>query len=277
MTQGSSTNATCTVTSTNGFNSAVDLSCTNPSSGVSCAFSPDPITPPANGSANSTLTISATAGATTGTFNLNVQGVGGSLTRSDGISLTVSPTGGGGDVFFDNFETSLGWTRNFSGTDTATTGLWERGDPEQTTDTTSGAIMQLGTTFSGSNDLVTARLAGTSAGANDIDAGTTSITSPAITLPGSGTLTLSFRYYLAHLNNSSSADFLRVSVVGTTTTVVLTETLAPPTPTPRSGPGHRQHQRTTPGQTVRIRIEAADASTASLVEAGIDDVRITQQ
>lgn len=31
------------------------------------------------------------------------------------------------------------------------------------------------------------------------------------------------------------------------------------------------------GQTVRIRIEAADASTASLVEAAIDDVRITQQ
>lgn len=31
------------------------------------------------------------------------------------------------------------------------------------------------------------------------------------------------------------------------------------------------------GQTVRILIEAADASTASLVEAAIDDVRITQQ
>ena len=31
------------------------------------------------------------------------------------------------------------------------------------------------------------------------------------------------------------------------------------------------------GQTVRLLIEAADASTASLVEAGIDDVRITQQ
>jgi len=31
------------------------------------------------------------------------------------------------------------------------------------------------------------------------------------------------------------------------------------------------------GQTIRLRIEAADASTASLVEAGVDDVRITQQ
>ena len=31
------------------------------------------------------------------------------------------------------------------------------------------------------------------------------------------------------------------------------------------------------GQTIRLLIEAADAGTASLVEAGTDDVRITQQ
>ena len=31
------------------------------------------------------------------------------------------------------------------------------------------------------------------------------------------------------------------------------------------------------GQTINIFIEAADASTASLVEAGVDDVRITRQ
>jgi hypothetical protein len=31
------------------------------------------------------------------------------------------------------------------------------------------------------------------------------------------------------------------------------------------------------GQTIRIRIQAADASGASLVEAAVDDVRITQQ
>jgi hypothetical protein len=31
------------------------------------------------------------------------------------------------------------------------------------------------------------------------------------------------------------------------------------------------------GQTVRVVIDAADTSTASLVEAGVDDVKITQQ
>ena len=37
-------------------------------------------------------------------------------------------------VFSDNFETSQGWVTNPNGTDTATTGQWERGDPEATTD-----------------------------------------------------------------------------------------------------------------------------------------------
>lgn len=175
-----------------------------------------------------------------------------------------------GDVFFDNFETSLGWTVNPNGTDNATTGVWERGNPE---DTNSSGIKQLGTTFSGSNDLSTGRLAGSAAGDFDIDGGTTSIRSPNITLP-SGNLTLTFRYYLAHGTNSSTADFLRVYVVGSTTTQVFQEL---------GGTENDNGVWATAtvslnafaGQTVYIRIEAADASTASLVEAGIDDVRIT--
>ncbi|HZM77975.1 MAG TPA: M4 family metallopeptidase, partial [Candidatus Limnocylindrales bacterium] len=131
--------------------------------------------------------------------------------------------GGGTTVFFDDFEAARGWTTNPNGTDTATTGMWERGDPEQTT---SGVTLQLGTTVSGVNDLVTARLAGASAGVNDVDSGTTSIQSPAITLPATGTLSLSFSWYLAHLNNATSADFFRISVVnsGGTATAVLTQT-----------------------------------------------------
>jgi hypothetical protein len=178
-------------------------------------------------------------------------------------------------VFFDNFETSLGWTRNPNGTDTATTGLWERGDPEQATDGTT--VTQLGTTVSGTNDLVTARLFGGTAGANDVDAGVTRIQSPAITLPATGTLTLTFSYYMAHLNNSSSADFLRVSIVGSTTTQVFSEVGAANTDAAVWATTTPISLNAFAGQTVRILIEAADASTASLVEAAIDDVRITQQ
>jgi len=177
-------------------------------------------------------------------------------------------------VFFDNFETALGWTANPNGTDTATLGRWERGDPEATTD---GGARQLGTTVSGVNDLVTARLAGASAGANDIDGGVTTIHSPTITLPSTGTLSLSFQYYLAHSSNSSTADFFRAFVVSGTTSTQVFQSL---------GAASSRNGAWTPvsvslnafaGQTIRIRFEAADASTASLVEAGVDDVRVSQQ
>jgi hypothetical protein len=191
--------------------------------------------------------------------------------------VTVTPTGGGGGggttVFFDDFETDRGWTRNPNGTDTATTGLWERGDPEPTD---SSGPKQLGTTVSGVNDLVTGRLAGSSAGVHDIDGGVTSIRSPAITLPSSGTLTLSFSYYLAHGTNSSTADFLRVSIVGSTTSQVFQE-LGGTEDDDAAWASASANISSFAGQTVRILIEAADASTASLVEAAVDDVRITQQ
>jgi trypsin-like peptidase len=190
-----------------------------------------------------------------------------------GCLLFGANGGGGTTVFSDNFETSLGWTTNPNSTDTAVSGAWERGDPETTT---SGVTLQVGTTPSGTNDLVTARLAGGSAGANDVDGGVTSVQSPAIALPSTGTLTLTFAWYLAHLNNATSADFFRVSVVsGTTSTVVFTQAGAASN---RAGSFTTATVNLTSfaGQTIRLRIEAADNATGSLLEAGVDDVRIAQ-
>ena len=114
------------------------------------------------------------------------------------------------------------------------------------------------------------------AGMNDIDSGVTSIRSPAITLPATGNLTLSFSYYLAHGSNATSADFLRVSVVGSTTSVVF-QRLGAATDLDGVWATASASLNSFAGQTVRLLIEAADAGTASLVEAGIDNVRITQQ
>ena len=177
------------------------------------------------------------------------------------------------NVFFDTFETATGWTTNASGTDTATTGAWQRADPAATT---SSGAKQLGTTVSGVNDLVTGAAAGTAAGDFDLDGGITSITSPAITLSGGSTYRLALSYYLAHGSNSSSADYLRVRVVGSTTSTVLDVRGAA---TNRNGAWTAANVDLTAfaGQTVRIVIDAADASTASLVEAGVDDVRVTKQ
>lgn len=182
--------------------------------------------------------------------------------------------GGGTDVFFDNFETSLGWATNPSGADTATTGQWERGDPEATN---SSGTKQLGTTVSGVNDLVTGRLAGASAGVHDIDGGVTSIRSPNITLPSTGNLVLSFSFYLAHGSNSSNADFLRVRVVSGATNTVVFQRLGAAADVDGAWASTSVNLNSFAGQTVTIVIEAADASTASLVEAGIDDVRVRQQ
>jgi len=450
VTQGASTTSTCTVTSTNGYSSAVSLSCTGLPAGSSCSFVPSSVTPPSGGSANSTLTVTATASATTGSFSFDVQGTDGTLTHtfpvaltvnnagsggaqtavfdaglqapacntvgtscdsgtllegrdslssgpeanqpntinnscSDGTSgtyqsdesserivvstvggsdftpgatvridatvwvwsggptsdhldlyyaadatnpswtylTTINPTAGGAQtfsttytlpfgplqavranfryngsasscstgsyddhddlvfavdspaptvVFSDDFETNQGWTANPNGTDTATTGQWERANPEQVD---YNGPKQLGTTVSGSFDLVTGPLAGASAGANDIDSGETSIWSPQITLPSSGTLTLSFSSYLAHSTNATSADYLRVKVVGSTTSTVY-EQLGSATDVDAAWGSHSADISSFAGQTVRILIEAADASTASLVEAGVDDVQIVQ-
>jgi aminopeptidase S len=198
--------------------------------------------------------------------------------NSDAIAYAVwnlttgTTTPPGTTVYSDTFETATGWTANPSGTDTATAGAFERADPAATS---SGVALQPGTTVSGSFDLVTGAAAGASAGTYDVDGGLTSIRSPAITLPGTGTLTLTFSWYLAHLNNATSADFVRVRIVGTTTTTVFTQAGAASN---RAGAwaAASVSLNAYAGQSIRILVEANDSGTASLVEAGVDDVKITQ-
>jgi hypothetical protein len=177
------------------------------------------------------------------------------------------------EVFSDDFETAKGWTANLSGTDTATAGQWQRGDPQPTTSGTT--TLQLGTTTSGSADLVTGAAAGASAGAGDVDSGVTTVQSPAITLPAGGTITLSFQQYLAHLNNADSSDFLRVRVLSGSTATTVFQQLGSATNRAGSWSPATANLSAMAGQTIRIVIEAADAGTASLVEAGIDDLKIT--
>ena len=196
------------------------------------------------------------------------------LEASDCIYKVIGLTCGGPaptTLYFDNFEAANGWTTPAAG-DTATTGQWQRADPAATT---SNGAKQLGTTVSGVNDLVTGAAAGTAAGDFDVDGGVTTITSGTIPLTGFGSYTLTFSQYLAHGSNSSSADYLRVGVqVGSTTTWVWTRTGAATNLNGAWGTGSASLNQFA-GQTIRLVVQAADASTASLVEAGVDDVRIT--
>jgi hypothetical protein len=124
---------------------------------------------------------------------------------------------------------------------------------------------------SGSFDLVTGGRAGVGAGDFDVDGGKTSIQSPAIAIPAGGAVTLSLSYYFAHLSNSSSADYFRVRVVGTTSATVIEE-LGSAVDDDAAWAARTVDISAFAGQTVRIVIEAADLGTASLVEAAVDDV-----
>ncbi|WP_250034526.1 M28 family metallopeptidase [Paractinoplanes maris] len=194
--------------------------------------------------------------------------------NSDAIAYAVWTLAAGGTtppptgttVWEDTFETAKGWTAGTG--DTATSGRFERADPAAITS-------QLGTAVGGTYDLVTGATAGASAGANDVDGGTTTILSPSITLP-TGTLTLSFSWYLSHLNNATSADYVRIRVVsGSTTTTVFTQSAAA-TDRAAAWATASANLSSFAGQTVRLSVEAADASTASLVEAAVDNVKITR-
>ena len=89
--QGGTGTSTCTVGSQVGFNGAVDLSCSGQPGGVSCSFAPDPVTPPADGSAPSVLTLNVSGSQAGGTYNFQVRGNSGAITHDSPFSLTVQP------------------------------------------------------------------------------------------------------------------------------------------------------------------------------------------
>ena len=172
---------------------------------------------------------------------------------------------------YDDFEGSQGWTVNPNGTDTAAGGRWERGNPEPTS---LHGPKQLGTTYSGSRALVTGKAAGSSAGANDLDGGVTTIRSKPVDIPATpGRLT--FRYYLAHSAASSADDWLKVWVeTGDGTRSLVFQELGSANDDDAAWASASVSMAPFAGQTVRLVIGAADGGTGNLVEAGVDDVRI---
>jgi aminopeptidase S len=178
-------------------------------------------------------------------------------------------------VYSDDFEQARGWTLT-GGANTASRGLWQRGDPQPTTN----AFMPLqldDCEGPSTNCLITGLYAG-DPGSADVDDGLTSIQSPPIAMPSDGTLTLTFRFYFAHNDNATTQDLFRVRVVGNNG--VPQTVFARP-----GGPGNVRAVWTTrsvdlsawAGQTVQLRVEAYDGAAGSLIEAGFDNVIITRQ
>jgi hypothetical protein len=189
-----------------------------------------------------------------------------------GTAIRISRCG----AYDDDLEVARGWQVNAGLSDTATVGAWQRGDPLPTT--TAAGRKQPGTMPSGRYGYITGVAAGTSPNANDLDGGRTSALSPTIVLPATAHQKLQFRWTFAHDTTARSVDELRVDVIDIAAARATTVLLAQGAPVERNASWNTARIDLTPwaGKTIRLRFAATDAGTNGLVEAGFDDVRVTQ-
>lgn len=177
------------------------------------------------------------------------------------------------DDLYD-FETPVGFSAGAPG-DNATTGIWVRVNPIGT-----GAQPEDDNTASGTLAWVTGQgPQGGGLGDNDVDGGTTSLVSNQIDLSNTEFATISYaRWYSNNAGAAPGADVFEVFVSDDDgQNYVLVESVGP------SGAG------TTGGwietgfnvgdfvgltSTIRVKFVASDLGDGSVVEAGIDDVRI---
>jgi len=178
-------------------------------------------------------------------------------------------------AFDDDLEVARGWSRDPDGTDTApAAGRFARGD--QTGTSGGGKTIQPARASSGRYAYVTGLAAGSTLRSADLD-GRTTIRSPRIALPATAGQKLTFRWFFAHGSDSSAADHLRAIVEGPDATqAIVWERTGSGTLTGGSWRTATVNLDGWAGQTVRLRFEALDAGASSLVEAGVDDVRVTR-
>ncbi len=90
---GGTASAAVPVNSVSGFNSAVALSASGAPAGVSVTFNPSSVSPPAGGSASSTLTLHLSPMVTPTTFTLTITGTFEGVSHSTVVSVTVTVSG----------------------------------------------------------------------------------------------------------------------------------------------------------------------------------------
>ena len=169
------------------------------------------------------------------------------------------------------FETADGWVGGVAG-DTATAGIWTRVDPVGTI-----AQPELDHSVPGTICWVTGQGAvGGADGAADVDGGITTLLSPIYNLTTVDDPVIEYWYwYSNNQGGAPNADSMpiQISADGGTTWVNLID-LATSNNT-WSRHQWRVRDFITPTATVRVRFVARDLGTGSLVEAAIDDFKIT--
>jgi len=114
---GESTEYTVTITSQAAFSQTVDLSLSGQPSGVTGAFSPDPVTVPSYSTRTSTLTVDVGSTTAAGTYTLTITGTRGTTTQTRSVTLIVQTAG---EFSISASPTSLSIVAGQTGTSTIT-------------------------------------------------------------------------------------------------------------------------------------------------------------
>ncbi|MEM1331698.1 MAG: GC-type dockerin domain-anchored protein [Planctomycetota bacterium] len=177
------------------------------------------------------------------------------------------------DQLYD-FETAVGFSAGASG-DNATTGIWVRVNPNGT-----GAQPEDDNSADGVFAWVTGQgTPGGSLGENDVDGGTTSLVSNQIDLTATESATIAYaRWYSNGAGAAPNADVFEVFVSDDDgQNYVLVETVGPAGEGTSGGwveAGFNVGDFVDLTSTIRVKFVASDVGDASVVEAGIDDVRV---
>lgn len=173
---------------------------------------------------------------------------------------------------FDKFEVNLGWVVNPDGKDDATTGQWNLGVPKATS---AQPIADHSPAVTDSLAWITGNIAGTSASANDVDKGKTTLLSPAYDLSSYRFPAIRYwRWYTNSLGEDKGTDewVVQISNDDGKTWVDLERTKESILEWTARAFAIKEYVQ--PTNKVRVRFIASDYGAESLVEAAVDDFEI---
>lgn len=239
------------------------------------AFAAIPLTPA--GGTSYTATLPAADCAAAPEFYFSATGDGGTtvtLPFNAPVGVLSAVVGTESVPFEDEMETNTGWTVG-APDDDATTGIWVRGDPIGT----AAQPEDDHTPAPGVNCWFTGQgTAGGSVGQADVDNGKTTLTSPLIDLSATVDPVISYyRWYSNNQGGAPNADIFEVEISDGGAWVDV-ETVGP------SGEGtgggwvyheFRVADLVSIAGSVQLRFIASDEATGSIVEAAIDDLRVS--
>lgn len=180
-------------------------------------------------------------------------------------------------IFTEDFDITAGSWQEGLASDGATTGIWEQNLPEQTDISGTPVQPNFQVTPGGMVCYVTGGAAGAAAGANDVDGGATTLTSPVFDLSSYSNPT--FEYYRWYSNDQGATpgtDFWQVSVSNDGVNYIPVENTNVADHSWRRFV-FRVSDYITPSSTFTVRFVAEDAGAGSLIEALMDEFSLYDQ